>query len=99
MADGQAFVGKAEDDLGGHDEAREANRMHLGTSDGGAPRLLRPMEILDRVPDLWAANPTEALRELACRPARNVVLGGACVVNDLPLRQMTRRKERCGLAH
>ena len=73
--------------------------MHLGAADGVAACLPRPDEILDWAPYFGAANLAEALRQLACRPARYVLLGGARVVNDLPLRQVTSRKERRGLTH
>lgn len=83
MADGETLTGSREDDLGGDDEAREPRRVHLRTGDGGAARLLRPVEITNGVTRLGLANLGETLRELERRTARNIGFRFARVVDDL----------------
>ena len=88
VADGEALVGQAEDDLGRHDEARQRHRETLIWVPGwtaARPRLLRSDEALDRVAELGPADVPQALGELARGAQGDVGLGGARVVDDLPL--------------
>ncbi len=64
-----------------------------------AARLLRPVEVLDRMAQLGPADLPEPLGQLARRAARDVGLGRARVVDDLPVRQVAGGEQRGGLAH
>ena len=99
VADGEALVGRAEDDLGRHDEARQPDRVDLRARHVGAARLARAVELVDRHADRGPPDLAQPLGELARRAARDVGLAGARVVDDLPLRQVARRQQRGGLAH
>jgi hypothetical protein len=99
VADRQALVGEAEHDLGRDDEARQADRVDLRAADGRASRLLRAVQLLDRVGGLRMPHVAQALRELAGGPAGHVLLGRVGIVDDLPPRQVAGREQGGGLAH
>ena len=65
-----------------------------------APRAsTRPVDLLERPAERGRPDVAEPLGELARGAARDVGLGRARVVDDLPLREVPRRQQRGGLAH
>ena len=73
--------------------------MDLSAGDCCASSLLRPMKVFDRITERGGSDLSQAFGHFSRRPARNIGLVRAGVVEDLPARQVPRREQRAGLAH
>ena len=99
VADREALVGQAEDDLGGDDEGGQPDGVDLDAVDARAARLDRAVDLVQRPAERGPADGGQALGQLARGAARDVGLGRARVVDHLPLRQMARGQQGAGLGH
>jgi hypothetical protein len=87
--DRETLVGQAEYDLG----------RDLGTADRRPWLPVAPGEPPDRMAERRGPDLAEALGEFSRRAARNVGLGRARLVDHVPVRQVPRGEQRCGLTH
>jgi hypothetical protein len=97
VADRQALVGQAEDDLGRDDEARQAHGVDLRAATV-APRASGPWRSAIGCPSS-GRGPRRGARRARARCRRDVRLRRARVVDDLPLRQVPGGEEGGGLGH
>jgi hypothetical protein len=99
VADAEALVGGAEDDLGHNDEARDAARVDLSSRDGGAAGIGTAGDLIDGEVDRWLADFVEPLGELPGGAAGGVGLGRRGVADDLPLSEVAGGELGCGEHH